>query len=187
VAVRLVRCKKEKVVSYILIGLVFIYSMSLLLFEKYSRIGILIFYVSLFAICIEFLFLAKSTIKGTIFDQALSPSIALIVGGIVVFFGIQSGTLSLKFDLNTHLYTVLAGVALFFAYSSSAMRYKLLPPGIADSPTIVAFLFIYIFEVLLGAKIFNYIELLAASIIMLFSIWLVMAKVQEAKKGVVFE
>lgn len=172
--------RQEKGISLILILAVLGYSFYLVYFLSYSFLGVMIFFISLVTVSIEFLFLAKACKSGNILDITLSPSLALIAGGFIVYLFNDSGSF-IKYNSAAFLFPILAGISLFFSYFSSPMRYKLLPPGISESPTIFSFFFIYTFEVIVGTKLFNIYDILFSIIILFFSIWLIFSKIKTSK------
>jgi len=180
----LIYTQKEKLISAFLVVITLIYAMYSFLYFNYSYIGFILFSISLIAVCIEFLLLAKATVSGNSLDVIMPPALGMISGGVLLMgYDYTADNLSLNITTKMLTLSFMAGFALLFAYSTSKARYKLLPPGIADSPTIFSFFFIYIIEVSLGVKAFYIFDLVPSLTIILFSIWLVIERVGFNKKS----
>lgn len=147
---------------------------------SYEGIGYGLFYLALFSLCVEFIYLAGIATKAPVSSMLFTPALGMLIGGAICLVFIQN-TSEAGGNSNHYWLSTAAGACLVFAYASSAARYKLLPPGLADTPTIFTFFLIYLGELLLGTKVLAVTELGAALVIMFFSTWLIFARVQSQK------
>lgn len=111
-----------------------------------SLIGFIILSLSIAFTLIEFLFLAAAVKNESPFYMSATPSLGLILAGIA------SGCDFDSLKLLTIIVLALSGILFFLAYLTSSIRYKILPPGLAEFPSLMTYFFILPLEILVYDK-----------------------------------
>ena len=66
-----------------------------------------------------------------------TPSLALLISGIIMSYG--DFNIILPIRLEVLILLILCGFMFFMAYYTSIIRYKYLPPGLAEYPSLVTY------------------------------------------------
>ncbi|NOI60592.1 hypothetical protein [Vibrio coralliilyticus] len=129
---------KEIKLSYLIILCISTFAfLSLESDEKTSHIALIILFTSILLTVSEFLLLSKAVKDENKFYISSTPSLALLISGIIMSNGELNVILSIKFEVFILLF--LCGLMFFMAYYTSIIRYKYLPPGLAEYPSLVTY------------------------------------------------
>lgn len=143
--------------------------------------GLGIFTISLSAVVIEYLFLAKVARDGSLLDMTLPPSVGMMIGGIAIAAIDESG-LSLALSDEQAFFITLTAVALIMAYMTSKVRYRLLPAGIADVPTVFVYFIIVALEWMLFGRPVTVAETGVAGIVLVTYVVLLVSRTNAFSK-----
>lgn len=108
--------------------------------------GLIILTVSIVMTLAEFLLLSKSVKEESPFYISAVPSFSLLIVGVATqAFGGHMPLITPTYIL----LGALAGIMFFLAYYTSLVRYKVLPPGLAEYPSLFTYFLILPMEVFL--------------------------------------
>lgn len=129
---------KERVLSFLIILSISTFAfLSLGSDEKTSSIALLILVISILLTVSEFLLLSKAVKDENKFYIYSTPSLALLISGIIMSYG--DFNIILPIRLEVLILLILCGFMFFMAYYTSIIRYKYLPPGLAEYPSLVTY------------------------------------------------
>lgn len=144
--------KKEKYLAVFTLGIMSLFFYQSLCHDESIWFGILILLISTLFMIGEYITLNTTVKKESPVLICTIPSVALIMlGGIYAFvFNEPLFTMSTP----SVLFLLCCGFSYFIVYYSGIIRYKLLPPGLAEYPSLMTILFIWPIDVFFfGGKI----------------------------------
>ncbi|WP_447744574.1 hypothetical protein [Pseudomonas nicosulfuronedens] len=169
--------RQEKVLALMLVVLCLAYAIFLVLVQGYQVVGMACFVLALVAISGEFVLLAKNSQHISGWQLGITPSISMVIGAFVLY--IMDGAPELQWPSAEYGQEMLVGssfiiaAAMTFVYVFSPVRYKILPPGLAEFPSIFSFLLIYASEIILINRRFSVFEAGSAIAILVVTIYLI--------------
>lgn len=143
--------KKEKYLALLTLAIMFIFFYQALYCDNTSRVGLLILLISTFCMIGEYMTLSHTVKKESSALICSIPSVSLILLGISLSFVFNEPLWVL--NKNT-FFLLLCGLSYFIAYYSGIIRYKLLPPGLAEYPSLMSIFFIWPVDVFFYRGVF---------------------------------
>lgn len=130
-----------------------------------SVIALSVLVLSIFFTVAEFMFISK-TVKGeNHFYISATPSVSLMLVGLLLALNESISILFIGTKLS--LLFFISGILFFTAYYSSIIRYRYLPPGIAEYPALLTYFVLLPVDVFLFNKSFNVASFLCAILVLL--------------------
>ncbi|MDC9622376.1 hypothetical protein PSI22_12205 [Xenorhabdus sp. XENO-7] len=138
--------KKEKLLAGITMIIMLIFFYQSLSIDKASLLGIGILLLSAFFMIAEYMTLSHTVKYESQALVCLVPSVSLILLGIIFSIIFNESLFYISGKLITGL--SICGILYFIAYYSGVIRYKLLPPGLAEYPSLMTILIVWPVDVL---------------------------------------
>lgn len=130
-----------------------------------SIIALSVLTISIFFTVAEFIFISKSVKNEKYFYLSATPSVSLILVGLILGYDQPSSLLFIQPELLFVL--LLTGIFFFTAYYSSIVRYRYLPPGIAEYPSLLTYFVLLPVDVFIFNKSFGFLTFSCGVLVLL--------------------
>ncbi len=157
---------KEKKLAVVILFLIFSFAfLSTQVYDDIPLSTLMVLAVAIVLTVFEFMFISKSVRDENKFYIWSTPSVALILSGLFLMDGDFSSILNVDIKLLTLLF--FSGLMFFLSYYTSMVRYKYLPPGLAEYPSLLTYFILLPIDLILFDGVFNVIVFLNAVVILL--------------------